>query len=184
MKKTLLGGTIALALLGLLLLPTSALADENIYGLRIENINKNGADFYWITSVETKGSVEYAYTKLAEMYNPQSPGPSVSVLITAVPLQVNYEDHYVKEHHIRIDNLDLTYDPFVQYTVKSQTFNGDIYTISGEFVLVDTDSIHWWQTWQFVVFFSIGLAIAMVFLGKSEWMRKMIRKHHTNGSTT
>jgi len=135
-------------------------ASENIYGLRIENINRSGADFYWSTSIETKGSIEYAYTKLAQLYNPQSPGRQQDVLVIAIPLQVKSEPYYVKEHHIRVDNLDIYYAPIVQYTIKSETFSGDIYTISGELVLVDTGVILWWQTWWFAIgTFVLGLVI-------------------------
>jgi hypothetical protein len=129
-----------------------AQTDEEIYGIRIENINRTGADFYWSTSIETKGSVEYAYTKLPELYNPQSPGASQSVLISAIPLLKKTEDHFVKQHHVKIDRLDINYDPFVQYTIKSETFTGTVYSISGEFVLVDTQKLNWWQSWQYAVF--------------------------------
>lgn len=164
MKKILLNSVIALTVLILLTLTTPTLASEEIYGLKIENINRSGADFYWSTSIETKGSVEYAYTKLPELYNPQSPGTSQNVLLTATPLQTRSEDHYVKAHHVRVDNLDVNYCPFVQYTIKSEAFNGDIYTLSGEFVLIDTKIISWWQTWQFAVFtplfvFILGLVL-------------------------
>jgi hypothetical protein len=165
MKKILLGAGMALTVLILPVFVASTLANEDIYGLRIENINRNSADFYWSTSIETKGSVEYAYTKLPELYNPQAPGPYADILVSYVPLQTRSEEHYVKAHHIKIDNLDLNYDPFVQYTIKSEAFNGDIYTLSGEFVLVDTKAIDWWQTWVFVVFFPIVLSIAMFILG-------------------
>lgn len=134
---------------------------EGIYGLKIENINRSGADFYWSTSIETKGSIEYAYTKLAQLYNPQSPGSQQDVLVIAVPLQVKSEPYYVKEHHIRVDNLDMYYAPIVQYTIKSETFSGDIYTISGELVLVDTGVTPWWQT----PWFAIGMPILTLFLG-------------------
>ena len=135
--------------------PKSTLADENIYGLKIENINKNGADFYWSTSIETKGSIEYAYIKLAQLYNPQSPGSQQGVLMTVVPVRVKSESNWVKDHHIRVDNLDMSYDPFVQYTIKSETFSGEVYTLSGELVLVDTGEVTWWQTSYFVVSLAI-----------------------------
>jgi len=86
MKKALYGAGIVLALLVLTFFSNSTLASENVYGLRIENINRNGADFYWSTSIETIGSLEYAYTKLPDLYNPQSPGTSQSVLVRVVPL--------------------------------------------------------------------------------------------------
>jgi len=164
MKKILLNSVIGLTVLILLTLTTPTLASEEIYGLKIENINRSGADFYWSTSIETKGSIEYAYTKLAELYNPQSPGTSQNVLVSATPSQTRSEDHYVKAHHVRVDNLDVNYCPFVQYTIKSEAFNGDIYTLSGEFVLIDTKIISWWQNWQFAVFmplfvFILGLVL-------------------------
>jgi hypothetical protein len=71
-KKILLTIEIAFILVILLVLPTHILGSENIFGLKIENINRNGADFYWSTSIETKGSIEYGYTKLPELYNPQT----------------------------------------------------------------------------------------------------------------
>jgi hypothetical protein len=126
-----------------------------IYGLRIANINKNGADFYWSTSVATNGSIEYAYTKLPQLYNPQSSGSSSSVLITVSVMLVRSESSWVKDHHIKVDNLDMSYDPFVQYTVKSATPSGDVHTLSGEFVLVDTQIppqvLHWWQSPYLVI---------------------------------
>lgn len=161
MKRILFAAGMVITVLVLIFFSNATLANENIYGLRIENINRSGADFYWSTSIETKGSVEYAYTKLAELYNPQLPGSSQDVLLSVTPLQTRSEDHYVKEHHIRVDNLDIDYHPFVQYTIKSQAFNGEIYSISGEFVLVDTKEIHWWQTWQF----AISMPIIMFILG-------------------
>lgn len=139
----------------------STMAGEDIYGLRIENINRSGADFYWSTAVESRGSIEYAYTKLAQLYNPESLGSQQSVLITVVPTRVKSEPHYVKDHHIRLDDLDMYYAPIVQYTIKSETSSGVIYTISGELVLVDTGVIPWWQT----SWFTIGLAISMLVLG-------------------
>lgn len=165
MRRILLGAGMVIAVLVLTFFSNSTLANENIYGLKIENINRSGADIYWSTSIETKGSVEYAYTKLPELYNPQSPGTSQDVLTSAIPLQTRSEDHYVKAHHVRVDNLDIDYDPFVQYTIKSQTFNGEIYTLSGEFVLVDTKKIYWWQTWQFAVI----MPIVMFILGQITW---------------
>jgi hypothetical protein len=159
MKKILPGVGMALTVLILLVFAVSTLASEDIYGLKIENINRNGADFYWSTSIETKGSIEYAYTKLPELYNPQLPGSSQTVLITVTPVQTRSEEHYRKEHHIKIDNLDVDYCPFVQYTTKSETFNGDIYTLSGEFVLVDTKAIDWWQTWEFAVFMPLTMFV-------------------------
>jgi len=157
-----------------------ALASENIYGLKIETINRNGADFYWSTSIETKGSVEYAYTKLAELYNPQSPGSYQDVLVSATPLQTRSEDHYVKAHHVKIDNLDIDYAPFVQYTIKSEAFNGEVYTISGEFVLVDTPKIYWWQTWQFAIFMPtfmliLGLMLQTI-ISKTRLLTKMVKR--------
>ena len=145
--------------------PKSTLADENIYGLKIENINKNGADFNWSTSIETMGSIDYAYTKLPELYNPQSPGISQDILMTVIPMQTKTQDRYRKEHHIKVDNLDIDYCPFVEYTIKSQAYNGEIYTISGEFVLVDTQKIHWWQTWQFAII----TFISGIILGQIAW---------------
>jgi len=159
MKRILLSAGIALTALILITLPSLTLASEDIYGLRIENINGSGADSYWSTSIETKGSVEYAYTKLPQLYNPQSPGTHADVLLSATPLQTRSEDHYVKAHHVRVDNLDLNYDPFVQYTIKSEAFNGDVYTLSGEFVLVDTKTINWWQMWQFALFMPVFMFI-------------------------
>ena len=157
MKKILLGAEIVLIVLILLVFAASTLASEDIYGLKIENLNRSGADFYWSTSIETKGSIEYAYTKLPELYNPQSPGTHADMLVSAIPLQTKSEDHYVKAHHVKIDNLDLNYDPFVQYTIKSEAFSGDVYTLSGEFVLVDTKIINWWQTWWFaIIIFILG----------------------------
>lgn len=152
---------VVIAILILTLISHTTIATENIYGLKIENINRNGADFYWSTSIETKGSVEYAYSKLPELYNPQSPGSHQDILVTAIPLQTRSEDHYVKAHHVKVDNLDIDYHPIVQYTIKSQAFSGETYTISGEFVLVDAKTIYWWQTWQFAT----GLSIVMIFLG-------------------
>lgn len=142
MKKILLTAEMVLTALILLVFSTSVLANnEDIYGLRIENINRSGADFYWSTSIETKGSIEYAYTKLPELYNPQSPSDQVTILVMATPAREKTEDGYLKAHHIKIDNLDLNYDPFVQYTIKSAAFNEDNYTLSGEFVLVDIKKI-------------------------------------------
>ena len=141
-------------------------ASENIYGLKIENINKNGADFYWSTSIETKGSIEYAYTKLAQLYNPQSPGSQQGVLITVAATLVKSESNWVKDHHIRVDNLDMSYDPFVQYTIKSETFSGENYTISGELVLVDTGAIPWWQTRWYAIFMPIGMLVLREIVGR------------------
>lgn len=146
-------------------------ASENIYGLRIENINKNGADFYWSTSIATNGSIEYAYTKLAQLYNPQSPGSQQGVLITVAATLVKSESNWVKDHHIRVDNLDMYYDPFVQYTIKSETFSGEVYTLSGELVLVDTGVLPWWHT----LWFTIGWPIGVLVLGRIIELR--IRKH-------
>lgn len=159
MKKIMFCSVIALIILILLLLPISTLASEDIYGIKIENITRRGADLYWSTSIETKGSVEYGYSKLAQLYNPQQPGSSQSVLISMVPALVVSEDHYVKSHHVKLDRLDMYYDQFVQYTIKSQTFAGDTYTLSGEFVLVDTKAINWWQTPWFVICFPIFMFI-------------------------
>jgi hypothetical protein len=134
-------------------------ASEEIYALRIENINKNGADFYWSTSVATNGSIEYAYTKLAQRYNPQLPGSQQSVSVTVVPLRVKSDPNWVKDHHIRVDNLDMYYDPFVQYTIKSETFSGENYTISGELILVDTGVIRWWQSIWYAIFAPIVVLV-------------------------
>jgi hypothetical protein len=125
---------------------------DDIYGLRIANINKNGADFYWSTSVATNGSIDYGYTKQARLYNPQSSGSPPSVLITVNAMLVKSDSHWVKDHHIKVDNLDMSYDPFVQYTIKSATPSGDVYTLSGEFVLVDTQVLHWWQSMWYAIF--------------------------------
>jgi len=124
---------------------------DGIFGLRIENINKNGADFYWSTSIATNGSVQYAYTKLAEQYNPQSSQSDPSVLITVNAMLTKSDSRWVRDHHIKVDNLDMSYDPFVQYTIKSATHSGDVYTLSGEFVLVDTQVLHRWQSPYLVV---------------------------------
>lgn len=159
MKKILLSTGMALTVLILLTLPSTTLASEDIYGLKIENITGSGADFYWSTSIETKGSVEYAYTKLAELYNPQSPGTHADILVSVTPIQTRSEDHYVKAHHVKVDNLDVNYCPFVQYTIKSEAFNGNVYTLSGEFVLIDTKIISWWQTWQFALFVPLSVFI-------------------------
>lgn len=169
MKKLVLWSALSIAymLISILILTSqsfsvhAAAPIDTIYALKIENINRNGADFYWSTSIETKGTLEYSYTKLREIYNPQSPGSTQNVIISATPLLTITEDYYFKDHHIRVDNLDIDESPFVQYTIKSQAFNGETYTISGEFVLVDTKKINWWQTWQFAIFWSI----AMIFLG-------------------
>jgi hypothetical protein len=176
MKKILLSIGIALTVLILMTLPSSTLASEDIYGLRIENINGNGADFYWSTSIETIGSVEYAYTKLSELYNPQLPGTSQSVLVTATPLLTKSEDHYVKAHHVRVDNLDINDCPFVQYTIKSETFSGEVYTLSGELVLVDTQIISWWQTWQFAVFVPLFVFILGLFLTPQPLISRLWKK--------
>lgn len=128
---------------------------DGIFGLRIENINKNGADFYWSTSIAANGSVQYAYTKLAEQYNPQSSQSDPSVLITVNAMLTKSDPHWVRDHHIKVDNLDMSYDPFVQYTIKSATPSGEVYTLSGEFVLVDTQVLHWWQSQYFVVTLAI-----------------------------
>jgi hypothetical protein len=106
MKRILFGVGMVIALLLLTFFSSSTQASENIYGVRIENIDRRGADFYWSTSIETKGSVEYAYTKLAELYNPQLPGSQQNILITAIPIQTKSEDHYMKAHHVKVDNLD------------------------------------------------------------------------------
>ncbi len=152
MKRLLIGTGMVIAMLILTFLSRATMADENIYGLRIENINRSGADFHWSTSIETKGSITYSYTKLPEFYNPQAPGSHQDILVTATPALTESEDRYRKEHHIKIDNLDMDYCPFVQYTIKSQAFNGETYEISGEFVLVDTGKLHWWLTWWFAIF--------------------------------
>jgi len=154
---------LVVAILIFTLIPHDTLATENIFGLKIENINRNGADFYWSTSIETKGTLEYAYSKLAELYNPQSSGTQQTVLITATPLQTISEPHYTKWHHIKVDDLDIDYDPFVQYTIKSQVFNGETYTLPGEFVLVDVNKINWWETWWFSIgTFIFGLISALI----------------------
>lgn len=171
MKRLLFVAGMVIAILILTFFSNSTLASENIYGLRIENINSSGADFYWSTSIETKGSVEYAYTKLSELYNPQVPGSHQDVLVSATPIQTKSEEHYRKTHHVKVDNLDIDYDPFVQYTIKSQSFDGEIYTISGEFVLVNTPEIYWWQTWQFAVI----VPIATFILGWIAWPTIIIK---------
>jgi hypothetical protein len=149
-------------------------ASENIYALRIENINKSGADFYWSTSIETKGSIEYVYAKLAQLYNPQSPGGQQDVLVTVVPARIKAELYYVKEHHIRVDNLDMSYDPFVQYTIKSETYSGEAYTLSGELVLVDTGLIRWWQTWWYpLILLAIGTFLGQIIGPKGSNIRKV-----------
>lgn len=129
-----------------------AQTSEDIYGIRIENINRSGADFYWSTSVETIGTVEYAYTKLPQLYNPQSPGTYQDVLVSVTPLLKKTEDHFVKQHHIKVDRLDVDYNPFVQYTINSQTHDGTVYSVSGEFVLIDIEELYWWQNWQYAIF--------------------------------
>jgi len=139
----------------------SSTSDE-IFGLRIQNINRNGADFYWSTSTATNGSIEYAYTKQAQLYNPQSSGSPPSVLITLAATLVKSDSRWVRDHHIKIDNLDMSYDPFVQYTIRSATPSGEVYTLSGEFVLVDTQVVRWHQTWWFPVI----VGVAMWFLGR------------------
>jgi len=140
----------------------SSTSDE-IFGLRIENINKNGADFYWSTSTATNGSIEYAYTKLAEQYNPQSSGSDPSVLMTLRAMRVKSDSHWVKYHHIKVDNLDMSYDPFVQYTIKSATPSGEVYTLSGEFILVDTQIFHWWQSVWYAIFAPIvGIGLGLL----------------------
>ena len=139
----------------------SSTSDE-IFGLRIENINKNGADFYWSTSTATNGSIDYAYTKLAEQYNPQSSGGDPSVLITVAAKLVKSDSRWVRDHHIRVDNLDMYYNPFVEYTIKSATPSGEVYPLSGEFVLVDTQVLHWWQSMWYAIFapiVGIGLGV-------------------------
>ncbi|MGD0795053.1 MAG: hypothetical protein ABR958_05635 [Dehalococcoidales bacterium] len=178
MKRILFAAGIVFALAISIFISNYALASENIFGLKIENINRNGADFYWSTSNETKGSIEYAYTKLPELYNPQLPGTHQDILISVTPAQTRSEGVYLKEHHIKVDKLDLSYDPFVQYTVKSQAFNGEIYTISGEFVLVDTQKTQWWQTWQFAVLSTIIALILGWLLG---WLTlEKIRKYFSH----
>ncbi len=144
---------------------TSDDESDIIYALRIDNINRHGADFYWSTSIETKGSVDYAYTKLRELYNPQLPGSQQTVLLSAVPMQTRSEEYFVKDHHIKVDNLDMESGLFVEYTIKSQAFDGEIYEIPGEFVLVDTQKVDWWQNWQFAIFFPITMFI----LGNIAW---------------
>jgi len=145
-------------------------ASEEIYALRIANINKNGADFYWSTSVAANGSIEYAYTKLAEQYNPQSSGSQQSVLITIAALLVKSDSSWVRDHHIKVDNLDMYYNPFVEYTIKSETESGEVYTLSGEFVLVDTVVLHWWQSREYAILAPIispivvGLLVQMIII--------------------
>lgn len=177
MKRILFSLEIAVAMLVLLIFPSSITASEDIYSLRIENINRSGADFRWSTSIETKGTIEYAYAKLPELYNPQKPGTSATIIMTVTPLQIKSETNYVKEHHVKIDNLDINYDPFIQYTIKSETFNGDIYSISGEFVLVNIKVINWWQTWMYALFmpltmFVLGQIIRPTILLIREYLRK------------
>jgi hypothetical protein len=135
---------------------------DGIFGLRIANINKNGADFYWSSSVATNGSVEYGYTKVAQQYNPQSSATPPSVLITVAAKLVKSDSRWVWDHHIRVDNLDMYYNPFVEYTIKSATPSGEVYTLSGEFVLVDTQVLHWWQSMWYAIFapiVGIGLGV-------------------------
>lgn len=166
MKRLLFVAGMVIAILTLTIFPNSTLADENIYSLRIENINRDGADFYWSTAIETNGSITYSYTKLPELYNPQAPGSSQEVLITATPALTESEDGYLKDHHIKIDNLDIDYCPFVQYKITSETSDGEVYTISGEFVLVDTGKINWWQDWWYVV---VIVPIITFIVGQIAW---------------
>ena len=140
----------------------SSTGDE-IYALRIDNINKNGAYFHWSTSVATNGSVEYGYTKVTQQYNPQSSGSPPSVLINVAAKLVKSDSDWVRDHHIRVDNLDMYYNPFVEYTIKSATPGGEVYTLSGEFVLVDTQILHWWQSPYFVVPLAV-IAVAELIL--------------------
>jgi len=182
-RRILFGVGIVMAILISYSFSNSTLASENIFGIRIENINRSGADFYWSTSVETKGRVEYAYTKFRELYNPQSPGTHQDVLVSVTPLQTRSEDYYVKTHHVKVDNLDLDYDPFVQYTIKSQTFDGQTYTISGEFVLVDTGVILWWQTWQFAIgTFILGLITTPITLRVWRYLQSRRKKRRRSGN--
>ena len=135
----------------------SSTSDE-IYALRIANINKSGADFHWSTSIAANGSIEYAYTKLAQISGSQQ-----SVLITVVPVRVKSQPGYFTDHHIRVDDLDMYYDPFVQYTIKSETPSGEVYTLSGEFVLVDTQVLQWWQSMWYAIFAPIvGIGLGLL----------------------
>jgi len=90
------------------------------------------------------------------VYNPQSPGNQANILVTGIPgLQVS-EAHYTEAHHVTLNRLDINTDPFIQYTISSQPFSGDPYTLSGQFVLVNSTAIPWWQNWQYAVFVPIG----------------------------
>jgi S1-C subfamily serine protease len=53
----------------------------------------------------------------------------------------------------------MSYDPFVQYTIKSETSNGEVYTLSGELVLVDTGVIRWWQSLGYAIFAPIVVLV-------------------------
>jgi hypothetical protein len=146
---------------------------ENIHGLRIDNINKNGADFHWSTSVATNGSVEYAYTKLAQISGSQQ-----SVAISVLIARAESDPQYRNEHHIRVDNLDMYYHPFVEYTIKSVTKSGEVYTLSGELVLVDTGAIPLSQT----LWFTVSLALFVVFLGYIPLIRKYFQSRKAQSS--
>lgn len=142
---------------------TNSSVTEDTYGLRIDNINKNGAVFHWSTPVATNGSVEYAYTKLAQISGSQQ-----SVAISVLTSRVEPDPHYRNEHHIRVDNLDMYYHPFVEYTIKSVTRSAEVYTFSGELILVDTGAIPLSQT----LWFNVSLALFVVFLGYIPLIRK------------
>lgn len=182
MTRIVLGLVIGVAALVAAMSGGAAAADEGIHGLRIENINKNGADFYWSTSVEARGSVEYGYTKLSQLYNPQAPGSQQDVLLTVVPLRVKSEPQLRKAHHIRVDDLNMYYAPIVQYTVKAETNDGDIYTLSGELVLVDTGVIPWWQTWWFAIGMPIvTYAVGLVTKPMLSAIRRRLRSRRARG---
>ena len=175
MKRLFFSAVIGIMIIVLTFFSSSALASEYIYGLKIENINSSGADFSWSTSIETEGSITYAYTKHPELYNPQAPGSHQEILLTATPALTKSEDGSRKDHHIKIDNLDLNYCPFVQYTIKSQAFSGETYEITGEFVLVDTGKIVWWQTWQFAIFAPI-ITLILGSVARPKWIMKIYKR--------
>jgi hypothetical protein len=149
---------------------SNASASEEISGFRIDNINKNGAVFHWSTPVATNGSVEYAYTKLAQISGSQQ-SVAISVLIS----RTESDPQFRNEHHIRVDNLDMYYHPFVEYTIKSVTRSGEVYTLSGELVLVDTGAIPLSQT----LWFTVSLALFVVFLGYIPLIRKYLKSRKT-----
>ena len=167
-KKILTGVGVILVLLAFLFIfsPNCTLAsgttdsnDNNIYALSIRNITSTGADIYWSTAVPTIGTVYYSDTDIPEVYNPQSSGSQVTILVTGIPgLQVS-EAHYTEAHHVTLNRLDMNADPFIQYTISSQPASGDPYTLSGQFVLVNSTAIPWWQNWQYAVFVPIGTFI-------------------------